>query len=381
MTIRQFLRRVRQAIARRASAVRIRTSRPWSPTTIAQYDAAERTGLAALSVPEVMAYTPVAFQRVGYPVRVQIEAELLRYADHNYESEVRRLFEPGVEFRPAGYVNCFTADEAKLINRLRDRVVEMTRQRFGRPVRPISNLLVQIGPFRMMNAIAKLSGKERLSVFEVGPGLGYLGALLIMMGHRYASYDITQSLCLWQNRLHGYLAGDEFGDLIRDADPGLYASRRVVQVPWWKYIFFRHGPPIKADIVYSNSNLGEMTTVSLQHMLHISKMMLAESDIGLLLFMSPGSPAQNDEEFVMNQIKGFGFRRVFSRYFDGFILEGRALPPVLQRLEEERLPHYNPSGGAADLMASDVMALSPEEAPLDATIAQFLNGWQPPFRT
>ncbi len=353
----------------------------WTPTTIEQYDAAERIGLAGLAVPEVMAYAPVAFQRVGYPVRVHSEAELLRYADHNFETEVRRLFEPGVEFRPAGYENRFTADEAKLFNRLRDRVVEMTQRRFGRPVRPITNLLVQIGPFRMMNAIASLLGKKTLSVFEVGPGLGYLGALLIMMGHRYASYDITQALCLWQNRLHGYLAGHEFGDMIREADPGLYASRRVIQVPWWKYIFFRHGSPIKADIVYSNSNLGEMTTVSLQHMLHISKMMLADSDFGLFLFMSPGSPAQNDEEFVLEQFKGFGFRRVFSKYFDGFILEGRELPAGLRRLEEEKLPHFNPSAGPADLTASDMMALSPAEAPLDATIAQFLHGWQPPFRS
>jgi hypothetical protein len=372
MPLDKILRRARQGLVGKIAPA-------WNPITVQQYDAAERQGMAALAVPEVMAYAPVAFQRVGYPVRVHTEAELLRYADHNFETEVRRLFEPGVEFRPAGYENRFTADESALINRLRGQVVDMTRQRFGRPVRPISNLLVQTGPFRMMNAIAELSGKKTLSVFEVGPGLGYLGALLIMMGHRYASYDITQSLCLWQNRLHSYLAGAEFGDAIGGDEPDLYSSHRVIQVPWWKYIFFRHATPIKADIVYSNSNLGEMTTVSLQHMLHISKMMLAESDLGLFLYMSAGSPAQNDEEFVVGQLKGFGFKRVFSRYFDGFMLEGRELPAALQRLEEEKIPYYNPSGGAADLTASEMMALPAGEAPLDATIAQFLHGWQPPF--
>src|SRR5207244_3430971 len=142
------------------------------------YDETEHCGMIGRSVSELMAFRPVTVAQVGYPTSVSLEEELARYVDHNFEPEVPRLFDPGAEFPPIGYVNAFTPDEKKLLDSIRDAVAGMSLRRFGRAIRPISNLMVQMGPFRAIAHEARKSGMKQLTVFEVGPGLAYLGALI-----------------------------------------------------------------------------------------------------------------------------------------------------------------------------------------------------------
>ncbi len=342
------------------------------------YNRAEAEGCASLAIPDLIAFKPVSFERGGYPVRVTVEGELLRYADHNFEPEVKNLFVPGAEFRPAAYRNRFSHDEKELFDRMRDLVVDLTRRRFGRPVRPISNLLVQMAPFRIIDAIAARLG-QKPAIFEAGPGMGYFGALLALSGYRYMSYDITQALCLWQNRLHAWIAGEEFGELITNNHPASL-QRRVVQIPWWKFVHFRQGSPVRADIVYSNSNLGEMHPFALPQVLFIARQILQDSALGLFMFIHHGSQPQQDESTINNLIDQFGFQRVFAKNFHGFILKGRSLPPALLELEQIETPDFNPSGRGGALQAAEIMAVAPQEAPLDVVACQLLFSWQPPFK-
>jgi hypothetical protein len=230
-------------------------SRPF--LSVRGYDRAEARGTVSLSIPQLMAFKPRAFGHVGWPTRVDRERELLRYVDHNFESEVAGLFNPGAEFPPAGYRNAFTLDERDLVAVVRDKVAALTKGQFGRTVRPISNILVQVGPYRLMAHLAKTFGRQHISTFEVGPGIGYLGAMQAATGHRYLSYDVTQALYLWQSRILQAVAGSDFTELARFydvAEPATHRSRlgrvvdrnirhfvggraltegRVVHLPWW----------------------------------------------------------------------------------------------------------------------------------------------------
>jgi hypothetical protein len=355
--------------------------------SIRDYDEEERRAQVHLSVAEIMAFTPGAFQRVGYPTRVQEEQELLRYSDHNFESEVPKLFEPGY-YHPGAALKCsFTKDEAKLFDSIRNKVVNLTKQRFGRSVRPISNLMVQAGAFRIISEIARLSGKEKLTIFEVGPGLGYLGAMLAEAGHRYLSYDVTQSVYLWQNRLLHSIAGDDFAELASCDDPQAYECR-VVHIPWWKYLTFREKCPIQADIVISNSNLCEMMTYSLWHVVNISQKMLEISDVGLFMYIGPGMPTFSGEEYIEQQLLQKGFSKRFKETFKGFTLRGSTLPAKatldkevpLYKKERAWLPVTEWLNATSELLTpNDVMALAPNEAPLDTEMTRILHGWNPPF--
>ncbi len=342
----------------------------------AAYDECEQAALARFPVPVLMAYRPVTFQQVGYPIRVAREAELLRYVDHNFEAEVPGLFQPGAVFPPAAYVNAFTPDERDLLGTVRDRVASLTAQRFGRTVRPVTNLMVQMGPFRIMHAIARAFDRDRLRVFEPGPGAGYLGALLSLAGHDYSSFDVTQSLYLWQNRLLDAIAGQEFVETAGKVHPSF--AGRVVHLPWWQYADLLWNCPIKVDVVYSNSNLGEMSLLALRHVLHISRAMLAQSEIGLFMYLSTGMLAQNTAEGLAAEFARFGYKKLCDGPFVGYVLGDRR-PSRLLAPFRHGIPHYAPSGAAPSLNANQVMALSRAEAPLDADLCAWNYGWQPPY--
>lgn len=339
------------------------------------YDRHEQAAIADQSIPSLMAYRPVTFQAHGYPVHIASPRELQRYVDHNFEAELPGLFKPNAIFPPVGYINRFTHDENDLINAIRERVCFATRQYFGRGIRPIGNLLVQTGPFRMMHHLAHFHGRSRISVFEVGPGMGYLGALLAATGHEYRSMDVTQSLYIWQSLLLQALAGDDFVEQVgNDRD----RVARVAHIPWWQYIDFLHDCPLRTDIVYSNSNLGEMSNLALRHVLHISREMLSNSEIGLFAYFSTGMTEQNSREVINASLDEFGFRQIMDHPFCAFIQKGRDGKRI-QEAFAEGVPHYNPTGRGGALDANSVMALRRDEAPIDVALTAWRYGWRPPY--
>ncbi len=344
--------------------------------SIGAYARAEQAARAGLSIPEIMAYSPAAFESVGYPTRVVEERELLRYADHNFEAEIPKLLAPGSFFRGACFESTFTEDEADLIRGIQDHVVAFTRDALGQAVKPLTNLLVQIGLFRVIDALARKWGRERLSIFEIGPGSGYLGALLIQSGHRYASFDVTQSLYLWQNRLYHALAPDRFAERIVDPFDEA-APPAVVHLPWWDFLAFHKHCPLKADIVISNSNLGEMRRLALKYALRVSHILLEDSPMGLFVYASPGMPHASDAAAIENEFASAGFTRKFEQFFHGFTSEGNTLPEGILELEEH-LPLYNPSEREGRLSAATVMGDATMARPLDLEFAKFIHGWSPP---
>lgn len=345
------------------------------PLTPDQYDRLEQTALEDQSIPALMAFRPATFQLHGYPAHISSMRELQRYVDHNFEPELPAFFQAGATFPPIGYVNRFTQDESDLLNAVREQVSIATRQQFGRGIRPIGNLLVQTGPFRVMHHLAHTFAQPRLSVFEVGPGMGYLGAMLASTGHQYMSYDVTQALYLWQSFLLDALAGDEFVELA--TAPGAEAAR-VAHMPWWQYSKLVHNCPVRADVVYSNSNLGEMTDLALRHVLQISRDMLAGSDIGLFVYFSTGMTAQNSRETIVATLGEFGFQRIMEHPFNAFVVGTRNAARIAGAFAGG-IPFYNPSGRGGALAANAVMALKRDEAPLDVALAEWRFGWRPPY--
>ncbi len=353
-------------------------SRRWIEPSL--YDSLERDAEAGFSIPAIQAFRPVTFERHGYPTRISSSRELLRYVDHNFEPEVPGLYRPGASFPPIGYVNSFTHDESELLNAIRDRVAAYTEHQLGRRIRPVTNLLVQMGPYRVIEQLAECVGVPSLSIFEVGPGAGYLGALLASTGHRYASYDVTQSLYLWQSFLFDAIAGNEFVEAAaHESGPAPLNEARVLHLPWWAYAGYLTGCPLRADIVYSNSNLGEMSVLSLKHMLHISRAMLDGSKLGLLMYFSTGMLAQSTQESLDAEFAQFGYQKILHCPFQGFALQNSTGVDAVRQAFTGGIKHFDVSGRGGSLDANTVMALKRNEAPLDTTLAAWNYGWQPPY--
>ncbi len=330
-----------------------------------------------LSIPALMAFQPASFQSVGWPTHVHSDEELVRYADHNFEAEVPGMYLPDAEFAPVGFVNRFTKDEANLATQLRETVAEFTASRFGRAVMPMTNLMVQFGPYRCMEALSAQYGRK-LDIFEPGPGAGYLGALLAQNGYTYASYDVTQSLYLWQGHLLDATAGENFVELAGNPNLAKIDRKAVIHLPWWIFALQLETTPLRYDLVYSNSNLGEMTSVAFRQLILYAKLLLAESEVGAFTFFSSGMTRYQTLETIDAGLRAHGFKKVMDAPFHCYQLEGRDPAPILKAFQNG-IPHIGGTRADATLTANDVFKTPKSKAPIDTQLTRWFHGWQAPL--
>ncbi len=325
--------------------------------TIKAYDAAELEAKCQLSFAELMAFAPVTFEALGFPHRVEDERELVRYADWNRNAENQKYFQQDHFFSGPAVRTTYTRDEVEAMDRVRDQAVAATGK-LGRPVRPLSGPFAQLGLFRVLAAI----GLPGLKVFEVGPGTGYLGAMLLNEGaDLYGFTDNAQALFLWQGRM------------LDEVERGT-----VDAVPWWDFARGRNLPPV--DIVVSNGNLGEMTRDALRITAIRAGEMLEGSALGLFLFTSVGDPRHNSEGEVDHELRAAGFHLVISRFFRGYYLpRAEPLPAAALALEFE-IPLYNPSGRPGTVSGAAAVAIPDDQRPLDLDVTKLLEGWEPPTK-
>jgi hypothetical protein len=152
-----------------------------------------------------------------------------------------------------------------------------------------------------------------ISVYEIGPGNGYLGALLALSGDRYAATDNSQAFYLWQNRLLAAIAPDEFWDWAEKGPPP--DAPRIQHWPWWDHVKLRHRAPLHIDIFVSNCNLGEMNPYALKYTTRIARRLLAKSPIGRFLYVSVGNPLHASPAGIEQEIQRSGFHKIYSKLF------------------------------------------------------------------
>ena len=316
--------------------------------SVEEYDAAEQEAKIGLSFTEIMAFAPRTFDAIGFPHRVKDERELVRYADWNRDAGNQQYFQPDHFFRGPAVRTVYTHDEVEAMNAVRDRAVAVTSM-LGRAVRPVCGPFAQLGLFRILMAL----GLGKLQVFEVGPGTGYLGALLMDQGWAYGFTDNAQALYLWQSRLLRVASG----------------------FPWWQFVRGDRLP--KVDVVVSNSNLGEMTSDALKITLHNARKMLEGSSLGLFLFTSMGLQRHNTLGSVYDELTKLGFKHVCTRLFQGYVLG--SLPNGAELLDRG-IPLFDPSGRGGMLSGKDACHLPDDQHPLDLRVTKLLEGWEPPTR-
>jgi hypothetical protein len=372
--------------------------------SIEDYNRREQAALPCLANRAIEGFRPVTFLSQGYPMFVSQEAELARYVDTQHEVSERVDMFCAPDF-------VYSQDEAGLITTISDKVMSMTRKRYGRAIRPWIGPLVALPAFRAIVALARESGKKALRIFEVGPGSGYLGALLIASGYRYISFENTQAYYLWQNRLYDWLVPGEFMELAMPQVEALDISSRVVHVPWWEYCRFHERNPIEADIVVCDHALGELHPYALKYILRISHQMLDGPGMKIFLFTHPGL-LRTPFPKLIREFRDAGFLQLmsgevwamtpagseWSKYTKDFVMDFFSPPPprtTLGRIRrkfrsiryqprvprprppifdmERAIPLYNPSGNAETLRAYDFLTLHKNESPYDYGFISFIG--------
>lgn len=239
------------------------------------YDQAEQAGMRRLGNRAIEASSTLVFDRIGYPTRVRSIGELWRYADVMHDGRAEQHY---------ARLGGFTEREFDLLHHAIDHAALVT-QNLGRRVIPIDAPLMAVIPYRLITMCVQ-SGR----VFELGPGSGYLGAMLIDDNFSYSSTDSCQAFYLWQQRVH--------------------LGR---QIPWWEWIDHDR-PDFKVDVVTANHVLNELHEMALRYFIVRVERMLSPK--GFLVVEDYGDQRLRDT----NATKAVFLERGWTEAGGGYLL-------------------------------------------------------------
>ena len=265
--------------------------------TIEQYDAAETEAIKRLTYPAIRGFKPVAFTIANFPTRITAERELLRYSDCMHELADRQRFYE---------TECYSRDEASMIIEISREVEELTAARFGAPTRPFMSLFP---PLLVLRAIHHLTTNRTATIWEIGPGSGYLGAYIVRSTpHRYRAVDNTQSLYLWQDRFFGHIANGSYRNCASASIMPDDIPEKAASIPWWLYADLYRTPP-RADIVICDAAMGEMDPFAANYVIRLAREMLKNSPIGAFIFQNIGEQRINSMDYIEQKFSSAGFQK------------------------------------------------------------------------
>lgn len=274
--------------------------------SISEYNARETEARIASCNRIVEAFSPSHFNAFGYPTRVQENSELFKFADVMQE----RRFEHYIDQTLGG----LSEDEYQQFLILATQVAEMCQKRFLRKGCGKSSIAHSINVLRH---IRYLSENQPATVFEIGPGCGYLGAMLTASGYGYMAYDVTQAFYLYQSNLWSYLYGARAIDLAHTPLSSLQLDQLLakrgeeafsIHLPWWELIKLPQGRIPTVDIITCNHVLCEMHNASLSFTAKLARLMLEQSKgPRLVVFEGWGWHATNRITTVAAELYKLGF--------------------------------------------------------------------------
>jgi hypothetical protein len=343
---------------------------------IEAYDAAEQAAIDSTGYAQLVAFRTKTYHDSGFPTRATQEQQLIRYVDNIPTFDLPERLIPNQFFRATPIQTDFTFEEVGLLSRITNGIGKLTESQMGQKVRPRFNILGAAGHFRIVNALSQLIKGEPLSVFEIGPGCGYLGIMLGLNGYKYMSYDVTQGTYLWQNRMYQYFFADEFCEIAANKEADLANLPRISHLPWWEFMELYRDCSPSADLIVSNTNLGEMDYLCLRYSLRLARQMFEKSDLGLIICGNYGSQSASSAETIEQEFATAGYRKVFSNLFHGFILEDRSIDDnIIQALENDIPLYGNTSEGARLYGPMDFVDFNGDDFQEDFDFFAYLADW------
>lgn len=214
-----------------------------APITPEEYDRAEREALSQLPNRIIEASGTAHFNAVGYPTRIRSLSELWRYVEGMHDGDLRGAY---------ALLGGLTEREFELVGRITQDVGNLVQKLCGRVVVPGPSLLRAVLVYREIMQQVPHGGR----VFEVGPGSGYVGALVAReVQLTYSWTDVSQAFFLWQRHLF--------------KDCGINVS---VGIPWWEWMTdMAH---LECDVFTCNHAIGEMHPNAFSYMIETAKKML-----------------------------------------------------------------------------------------------------------
>jgi 2-polyprenyl-3-methyl-5-hydroxy-6-metoxy-1,4-benzoquinol methylase len=256
--------------------------------TIQEYNTLEQESLANTSNFSIEAFAPAGFQITNYPDRIYHENELWRYMDVMQENTYMiNLYNLGNNLSQFEY-----EITKKVILKFKHFGMTLSGKLYFK-----SGLSKQLQIFRVINNIF---GEKKISIFELGPGSGFLAALLATAGHKIYCLDNSQAFYIYQNHFW-----QEFGinEWARE-DERYEDNNNIIHIPWWLWANTEFEMP-KIDIVVANAVLNEMKSNALKYTL--SKVNDAIDEKGMLFYSQSGETLVSKYETTKRTLYSYGW--------------------------------------------------------------------------
>ena len=276
------------------------------PLTVVEYNTAEETAISHLPNRIVESYfLPLSFLKTSYPTRVRNESELWKYVDVMHSLR----FENDLDDLMGGSL---TENEFELLKRLTTLICRFTESKFQEKRIARGSLL------RMLNVLRHIKyifGEDRPRVLEIGPGCGYLGAMLQLDGYPYAATDVCQAFYLYQNHLWNFISDGKVNELaygnVSNEHFAAPSSGYATHIPWWEFVRLRPKSAPQFDVVTINHALCELSPDSLGFLLRISKAILrGNKNIKAFIFEGWGGQSMRTNASLIKEFHRFGYNIV-----------------------------------------------------------------------
>jgi hypothetical protein len=160
-----------------------------------------------------------------------------------------------------------------------------------------SGLSKQLYIFRCIN---NLFPNKKLTLFELGPGSGFLTALLATAGHRVFCLDNSQAFYIYQNHFFQHFGINE----LARKDERNFGEGPITHIPWWLWVNDDFELP-KVDVFVGNAVLNEMKSNALRYTLN--KINKSINNDGFMFFQQSGEQLVSKYADTMRTLYEYGW--------------------------------------------------------------------------
>ena len=251
---------------------------PLSPTNsimlkVKDYNNLEKLHSAKFPNYTLQAFLPVTFALEGLNCNVEGESQLWRFIDTMQENRFKQNLND---------LEILTDEEFNMLKHITHKVLEFSESLNCKlsAKNAITRSLIAYRAIR--NVLPKNS-----TIMEVGPGSGYLSAILALSGYKVLSLEISQGFYIYQNHFYNFLLKDKFHDLAINEIPVIDFERSdLIHVPWWHWADLSISYP-SIDMVNCNHAINEMHTNSAKFLIRRTGDLMTNKN-SLYLFESGG---------------------------------------------------------------------------------------------
>jgi hypothetical protein len=221
--------------------------------TIKQYQYYQDNALQQFPPYVAREFLPLTFHDVQFQSNIQNLNELWKFSDSQQEFR----YEQNLRLLNGGLTDL----EFEIFRSATEKIVKFNSA-MHKPVFGRNALTRSFISLRAIQALAKSLNKEMkdIKILEIGPGSGYLGLILGLMGVgvKYWSTEVAQSLYLYQNHIWNHALEDKVFEYLDIANAPNQNQDEFVHIPWWTWVNYSSKIP-NFDILVINHAVNEIS--------------------------------------------------------------------------------------------------------------------------